>query len=390
MRIALAGPAQLAPLHSWLDLPPAHGRLPRGGTNTSVTLLARGLLDRGHDVVLVTLDRSILGEVVLDGSALRVRIGPYRSRRRARDAFRAERVYLAGALRREAPDLVHAHWTYEYALGALCTGLPTLVSVRDWAPIGLRLHPQPYRVMKVLMHARTLTRGEHFTVTSPIMQQRVGRWLRREVPIIPNAVSDEMFDATERRLDTAAPTILAVNNGAGPRKNIAVLLQAFRLVRDWNPACHLRLVGEGYGPGGPAHRWAVTRDLSSGVEFDGSVPHERVPALMRQADLFVHPSLEESFGIVLIEAMGQGLPVIAGARSGAIPWVLDGGRAGVLTDVTSPRLLADAIVSVLSDGEAWVQYSRKGFAHAWQHFRLSSVVDDYLQMYDRVLEGTRV
>ena len=83
--------------------------------------------------------------------------------------------------------------------------------------------------------------------------------------------------------------------------------------------------------------WAQKKGLSDGVNFVGPVDPDELIDIYEQVDLMVHPSMEESFGMVLVEAMARKIPVIGGEKSGAVPWVLDNGKAGVLTDIRSPE-----------------------------------------------------
>lgn len=388
MRIGLCGPVAIPALARWLE-PQAPGSpaRPPGFGGQPVTQLAAALLDRGHQVVIATLDPTVEGECLLEGPRLRIAVGHYRHRHRARDAFRAERAHVAGVLRREQPDVVHAHWTYEFALGALATGLPTLVTVRDWAPAILRWHPHPYRAVRLLMNIVTLRKGRYFTATSPYIRDRLRRFGVRNIALIPNALPDERFRCREPTYNRAAPELIAMNNGFTRWKNVTALLRAFPLVRRRLPRATLRLVGSDFEHDGPAHRWALEHRLDAGVLFDGQVDNRETITLLRSADLFVHPSLEESFGLVLVEAMSTGLPVVGGRRSGAVPWVLGQGSAGVLADVTCPRSIATAALSVLESPQRWQQYSVGGFERARTEYRLSKVVSDYLACYDSVLQG---
>jgi glycosyltransferase involved in cell wall biosynthesis len=84
------------------------------------------------------------------------------------------------------------------------------------------------------------------------------------------------------------------------------------------------------------------------VAFLGSLPHEDVIRCMRAADVFVLPSLVESFGIVLLEAMGCGLPVVA-SRVMGIPYLVEDGLNGFLVPPTDEEVLADRITALLSD-----------------------------------------
>lgn len=384
LRLGLCGPLWTKALLPFLaadeeDVPSGLGGQP-------VAALAQGFLERGVELVVVTLDPDVTDEVIVEGPGLRLCVGPYRPRHRARDAFRVERQYIASAIRREQPDVVHAHWTYEFALGALASGRPTLTTIHDWSPAILRYHPDPYRAVRLLMQLETLRRGTHFTAVSPYIAQRVRRWTGQRPTVVPNALPEILFDDTPRVLDAEQPVLVAANAGFDRLKNVRTLVSAFAAVRTQLPGATLVLLGNDYGKGGRAHRWALAREMAAGVTFQGPVAPHLVAEAFRGAHLLVHPSLEESFGLVLLEAMAQGLPVLAGARSGAVPWVLDDGQAGVLADVQSSDQLAAAIIAVLGDTVRWSELSNKGYEHAWASFRREVVLDRLWDLYRGVLE----
>lgn len=393
MRVALAGPVQVERLRPWLDAGEGEGAgagkaLRAGGSGgTPVTLLARALLAGGAQLAVVGLDPTIEEERVLTGPRLRLHLLPRRPHHRGRDAYAVERARLRRALRASGADVIHAHWTYEYALAALATGIPALVTLHDWAPTILRLSPDPYRAVRLGMAARTLTRARHLTVPSPYLGELLRRWTGRQARVVPNALEDEAFAAPAPR--AGPPQLLAINDGFSRRKNTATLLSAFALLRRSHPEARLTLVGDDHEVGGGAHGWAGRNGLTDAVTFAGPVPALRVRELLAQASVLVHPSLEEAFGLVVVEAMAQGLPVVAGRHSGAVPWVLGDGTAGVLTDVRVPATLAAAVAGLLDDDTRAEATARAGHAHAWTHFRLAAVLPDWLETYAAVLAGRR-
>lgn len=113
----------------------------------------------------------------------------------------------------------------------------------------------------------------------------------------------------------------------------------------------------------------------------GKIQHGHCLSEIRNADVLVHPALEESFGNILIEAMSQGTPVIAGGQSGAVPWVMDYGRAGTLVDVKSAAQLAEGVINLLKDRKRWREHSCAGFTHASQNYRMSHTTDLYIAAY---------
>lgn len=385
--IGMAGPITLAGLRPYLDGAPS--RLPSGLGGVPVTMLVEELLGRGERLVVSTVSRDTEATVHFTGPHLKVSVGPYRRRGRARDAFRLERRAVEAGLRWGGPDLIHAHWAYEFALGALATGLPTLTTLHDWAPAILRFHRDSYRTVRCGMQAATLTRGQSFTAVSPYIAAASGRW-RRQAEIIPNGLADEHFTSHEqpRLAPRDRPRFISVNTGFGERKNAGALLEAFSEVRGHRQDAELHLLGSGYQEGGPAHRWAARRGWADGVSFLGARPYLEVLSHMRAADALVHPSLEESFGMTLIEAGAQATPVIAGRRSGAVPWVLDEGAGGMLVDVTDPAEMAQAMVTLVDHPEVWTERSRASFENASTRFRLSRVTDRYTAAYGHLDTGT--
>ena len=163
------------------------------------------------------------------------------------------------------------------------------------------------------------------------------------------------------------------------------LLEAHRTLRRQGFGSELQLIGHEYELGGPCEAWARQKRLAEGVTFLGPLPRDKVLTRMREATLLAHPSREESFGMTLIEAMSQRLPVIGGARSGAVPWVLGGGKAGLLVDVDNPRALAQAIEAVLTQEKLRKRLASEGYTWAWRNFRQSRVTDLYLDAYRRLL-----
>lgn len=386
----MLGPLSVPAFREWLDVG-ADQALPAGHHGPICTIVTRGLLRDGHELVAATLDPDVEGPLTLRGPQLALHVLPMRPGGRGRDGYRAERRLLAAAMAPAALDVAHAWWTYEYALAAQAAmRVPVLVGVHDWAPTVLRYQLDPYRGARLAMQAAALARARHLAAPSPYLARLVQRWTRRAVTVIANCVDDERFAPDDEHLGRGRERILlSVNDGFQRRKNVTVLLQAFARLRRDRRDVRLVLLGMEHEPGGPAATWARAQGLDSGVEFLGRRPHEEVSAWMRRAAVLVHPALEETFGMVLVEAMAQGTPVVAGRRSGAIPWVLAGGRGGCLVDVTDAAALAAATGDLLDDPARGAALGRAGHALAWARYRTSAIVGHYLDAYARLIVRPR-
>jgi glycosyltransferase involved in cell wall biosynthesis len=389
MRLGICGPIEIEPFRSWLKDAPEN--LPRGLGGTPVVDLARAALREGWEVVLFSLDPAVRHEMILKGPQLKICLGPFRPRHRARDLFRSERAYISDAVRKERPDIVHAHWTYEFALGAIDSGVPAVVTAHD-APLSiLRLNPTPYRLLRTLMAWQVARRAPRLTAVSTFVAEHFHRYFgyRSAIPVIPNGLPNEWFRDEPGTANRAPHTVFAsVLNGWGVLKNTKTLLRAFQLVRDSSPRSRLLLYGHGHGPGEDAEIWAQKRALCGNVRFCGAVDRAVLAeGLQSEAQVLVHPALEESFGMTIAEAMALGIPVIAGKDSGAVSTTLDGGQSGVLTDVRSPAILAAEMLRVGRSPELRAELARKGSASARGRFHMDKVLNAYAAVYREALEA---
>jgi glycosyltransferase involved in cell wall biosynthesis len=142
---------------------------------------------------------------------------------------------------------------------------------------------------------------------------------------------------------------------------------------------HLHLFGQKYGPGEEAEAWAISKGISAAIHFEGVVPHARLLSMLMSFDVLLHPALEESCPMGIAEAMAVGLPVVAGERSGGIPWMV--GSGGFLTDVTSPASISDGLFELLNNPDLQRQCILRSKARAAELFSSSNIVDLYEKKY---------
>ncbi len=142
------------------------------------------------------------------------------------------------------------------------------------------------------------------------------------------------------------PRVLCVG-GNMQRKGVPDLVRAARQVRSIFPNCEFWLVGND-----PHIPYLKTLAQDMGVAdhffFLGWKSQLELATIYAQADVFAMPSLTEAFGVVFLEAMAAGLPVI-GSSTGGIPEIICDGKNGLLVPPSSPALLADALIHILGD-----------------------------------------
>ena len=282
------------------------------------------------------------------------------------------------ARRGRESDLIHAHWSL--SAGAAVLGRPL-----HRRPIIATLHGSDiFRAAKGKMGAaltrEAVSRCDRVTVVSQALARRV---IEIGAPagmieVIPMGVDTTCFapathggaravDRLHRIVDPAQGRALSDLGAAG------CALRA-------RPEYQLAILGD--GPDEPElRRLAETLGVADRVVFAGFLPQEEVRAWLQRARLFVLPSTEEGLGVVMLEAMACGTPVVASRVDGIPEAVTD--REGRLVPPADPAALAEAMIEALDDGE-WDTLSCAPREHAVTHFDWSHIARRYVELYRRV------
>ena len=324
MRVALVCP------YAW-DAP--------GGVQVHVRQLAQRLRGRSHEVLTLApaFDPVEASGFVRVGRPVRVRF----NRSVAPIAPTAGGTTLR-ALERFAPDVVHVHEPFVPG--------PSMAATRTGAPVVATFHAYADRAA-VLSAAAPLLSRVWRRITLPIAVSEAARSFvaRRfhgsQIQVVPNGVEVELFaDAAPAALPPGR-AILFVNR-LDPRKGFATMVEAFERVARSHPEAILLVAGDG------PERGALERlptSLRPRVVMLGSVPHQELPPFHAAAEVFCAPAVgRESFGIVLVEAMAAGLPVVATDIPGYDEVVRDG-IDGILVRPRDAAALAEALARVLDD-----------------------------------------
>ncbi len=210
----------------------------------------------------------------------------------------------------------------------------------------------------------------------------VERYVPGEYTIIPNGV-----DTTTFRPDVAPwpewrdgrLNVLFVGRYDEPRKGLQVLLDAWQHVEVARPDARLLVIGR--GDAGQLADWIAARQLQS-VAVIGPVPAADLPRWYRTADVFCAPSTgQESFGIILAEAMSSGVPVIASDIEGYRS-VVQHRWEGLLVPPLQPPALASSLLQLLADPAARAAFAAAGHATA-QRYAWADVSEQVLTTYER-------
>ena len=192
---------------------------------------------------------------------------------------------------------------------------------------------------------------------------------------IPPGIHPQRF--SEARPE--GPFVLSVGR-LYPRKGLGHLLRAMPAVLARVPEARLLLAGRGESE---AELRALAKELGLGdaVEFLGHVPDDALPALYSRAAVFAMPSVYEGYGLVMLEAMASGLPVVA-FRTGGAPELVRDGETGFLAD---PATLGDRLARVLEDAAKARAMGRRAREEALAGYTWPTIAKRTLAVYEEAI-----
>jgi len=189
------------------------------------------------------------------------------------------------------------------------------------------------------------------------------------IQLVPNALPPGVADdPPSARAGTAGRVLLSVSRlwAEEEGKGIDTVIRALPRILEGVPGAEYWIVGK--GDGRPVLE-ALAREVGveRSVRFLGRLPDEELEACYRSADVFLLPSNQEGFGIVYLEAMQQGVPVIAGNHGGAPEVVLEG-VTGFLVDHGDEAAIADRVLRLLGDPSLRARMGEAGRARVREHY----------------------
>lgn len=354
--------------HRWVGV---HG----GGTETHLKELAVRFADLGHRVAILTRDGKELKNLPREIRVLRIS----KNRNESDHSYEDSRVYWHTAL-----FMIKALWRL---LRLRLSGLqPDIISVHFYteavvARLFRFLTHTPYIFILegyTELEAKEAKRANACIAISEYEARRCYADFGFRPEVIPIGVDLARF--TPRGLSTKEMIynkfkVLTVCR-LESRKDLKTLIEAAELLQT-NDKIHFYLAGTGIDEGKIRH--LVEDKKLKNFTLLGYLPDDQLPRFYRTASVFILPTFEEGFGIVLVEAMASGTAVISNPV-GSVPEVA--GKAAILVKNRDPRALADAIVK-LTDVRRRTKLEKAGLERAVQ-FDWNKIILQYANAYQRV------
>jgi glycosyltransferase involved in cell wall biosynthesis len=379
-----------------------------GGTETVVSHLSRELVEQGHELAILTFNMkqkwrpSWKMEVTYD-QGIRVIKWPalspvgLRSPARIRKLFRKDPVAFAASL---PVKICNAHVLPRLGLPQLMSNYDIL-HFHDAVDLSFLLFSgsPPW---KTIFHCHTLNetidRYRSSSFSRRLLNRKAGFHICDSIStrallinlglpperstVLPNGVDTAVFKPGNNRSEDRL--ILFVGRVDEKRKGLHVLLQALSLIA---MSVHLVVAGP---LGNPVNLEAVLAHMREGsrgrhtLDYLGCIQEHELVLWMQKAAVFVFPSLSEAFGIVGVEAMACGAPVVA-SNTGGIPDFITHNETGILVPPGNPRELAGAIERLLENKPLRFRIAKQGYNYVTKHLTWEKVAARLDNIYQYVL-----
>ena len=170
-------------------------------------------------------------------------------------------------------------------------------------------------------------------------------------------------------------------------KGVYETVDAYRIVREKHPNVRLTVAGDG-AELKPLKEY-VEKEGIVGVDFPGYVREEEKNGLFAESDAYILPSYDEGLPVSVLEAMAAGLPVIT-RPVGSLPEFFVEGKTGFMTESLDPQVFAELIEKLVEDRALCAEISRYSSDYATRRFMSSAVAEKLEEVYERVVEQSRL
>ncbi len=288
-------------------------------------------------------------------------------------------------------DILHVHYAIPHAVSAYLARsmfepgrLVTITTLHGTDITLVGQEPSFHRITKFSIES-----SDCVTAVSEFLRARTQESFQtvKEIEVIPNFVDVAKFrpdgaNVAKELFCPAGQRLIIHASNFRPVKNITGVIRVFSKVRA-ELDCRLVMIGD--GPERlPAEKLSTQLGVEGDVLFLGN--QECIERILPIADVLLLPSEHESFGLVCLEAMSCGVPVVA-TNVGGTKEVVEHGQTGFLHDPYDSENMAASVLELLRDEDKRSEFGRAARRVATEQFEISAVVKKYVELYERAYAG---
>jgi len=389
IKLAFLSPFTTSILNDYI--PEIKGKnLPQGMGGSAVFDLVKGLIETNLDVHIITLQSGITNTIELHYRNIHYYMVPRRSKGLLRDLYRRERKYIVDLLKDIEPDVVHANWTYEYALAALNYNKDiTLITAHD-IPLKVLKYSSYYYLILFLLSYYIYLNSKWIVFVSKSILKYAKPFLRNSTSfeIIPNIfqVDDNLLNLNLNS-NLSLPKKYFVSIGLWNKlKNIKYSIKAFNEFVCTNPDYYYVLIGPGLNKNGDCENFLKKYKLSKNIILLGKLDRLETLKILKKAKALIHPSYTEACPMVVGEAMKLGTPVIVGKNSDGATELVESGKFGHLVDLCDYHDLIEKLNLIINRSDTNIIKIEEAKKYIEHFCNKEIIVDSYLKIYKRVID----
>ncbi len=358
-----------------------------GGRELIPPVLAQQLIRLGHPTWLMARPESVVESTgkMLDVPVLQTNMNGY---------FDPKAILaLALFLRREKIQVIHAHWSKDLSNCIIASAMAGSI------PLVLTKHVYSTQSKRDPFHTWVYKHTDKVVAVSKLVETNLMKTVNikaEKIVTIYNGIDlDERWNSrrvkpgvlkTELKLPRTAKIVGfagRMNEGKGPH----LIIEAFLKIAKNNPTWHLLLVGKAVGEQEQVYLSRIREQVSMAklckrVHFISY--RTDMPEVMRSFDIFVCASTFESFGMVVIEAMSMGCPVI-GSASGGVPEIINAGKNGDLFEPGNSEQLAQVLNRYMQSDFLRKRVGRAGWLDVHKRFGLLQSAEAVADLYGKII-----
>ncbi|MEO7215952.1 N-acetyl-alpha-D-glucosaminyl L-malate synthase BshA [Mucilaginibacter sp.] len=365
-----------------------------GGSGVVATELGKALADRGHQVHFVTYNQParldlfsenlFYHEVAVSNYPL-FDFPPYELALASR---------LVDVVRFEKLDVLHVHYAIPHASAAFMAqqilatygiNIPFITTLHG-TDITLVGQDRTYKPVVTF----SINKSDGVTAVSAHLRDDTYKYFKieKDIKVIPNFIDLTRFslkpkDHFKKAIAPNGEKVLVHTSNFRKVKRTEDVIKIFAEVVKTIPA-KLLMVGDG-GERSVCERLARDLDIAEHVRFLGK--QDAIEEILSVSDLFLMPSVSESFGLAALEAMACKVPVIS-SNAGGLPELNIEGVTGFLRDVGDVVGMAERAIYILEDEERLNQFKENALARA-KEFELSNILPEYENYYKEIIEKSK-
>lgn len=300
-------------------------------------------------------------------------------------------LHLQKIIRKINPDIIHVqgtHFPYSVIAAFFRRTYLTVLTVHGIMAKEIKFRRRISFLKNsvfLLFERYAVLKVQNIIAVSPHVKNVISDMTQSEIQVIPNGIDFEAIQNIQPRKSLVQPCILFIGELVKV-KGVDLLIQAIPIIKKSFP--NIRVFIGGAGPQVEELKINVKElNVEETVEFLGFVSGDDKYSYYKSADICAVPSRYDTFGIVCLEAMASGKPVVA-SNVGGIPFVVDEGKTGLLFDCGNVNELAEKVIILLQDKALREKMGEAGRERA-KEFAWDKIAEQTIGVYKSILEGRK-